>query len=501
MEMLSFVYYCNMKRIAIFCLLLCSFAKLRSQEDSILIPMLTPEEMHQDIRYLRWFIMDAHIDPQALIDTTAYLRGFDSIISIIQEPLGASEFYAMLAPVFYRIDDAHCALGLPPSSNNYLQNGGLYLPIKVRFIDTSMYIVSDYFEKITPGSQLISVNGIPANIIRRQLLDVCSSDGDNDYTRMRVAEYYFHSLLPIFFDIGKENSVWACYGDTATEFVLPGVPRKTGKYRAWFAENHLTTLPEPTFDLRFYKDGAIAYLRIASFSDGAIGEYRTFLGEAFRSIRAHKSQSLILDIRGNGGGYADRGRTLLRFLFDAPFTYLSNIVSKSSRGARIETIRSSPFNKEYLALLQSILGSKPMRTMWHKPFGTYDTTSQKIVKPVNHHLIFNGKIFVLIDGMSASTTGLVCNTLRTRTNVLFIGEPAGCTMYGTFGQPIEFQLPNSGIIGYMSSMRFNQREDCRISTRPIKPDFIVDPEIEDWLNDIDTQLNFVFDLIEKDSVQ
>lgn len=499
--MLSFVNCYIMKRIALFCLLLCSFAELHCQEDSIPTALLSVKEVHQDIRYLRWFIMDAHIDPKALLDTTSYLKGFDSLISIINKPIGASEFYAMLAPVFYQIDDAHCALGLPPSSNNYLQNGGLYLPIKVRFIDTSMYIVSDYFEKITPGSRLMSINGVKASIIRRQILDVCSSDGDNDYTRMRVAEYYFHSMLPIFFNIDKENSVWACYGDTATEFVLPGVPRKTGKYRAWFAENHLTKSPEPTFDLRFYNNGEIAYLHIASFSEGAIGEYRTFLGEAFRSIRAHKSQSLILDIRGNGGGYADRGRTLLRFLFDSPFTYLSNIVSKSSRGARIETIRSSPFNKEYISLLQSIFGSKPMRTMWHKPFGTYDTTYQKIVKPLKHNLIFKGTIYVLIDGMSASTTGLVCNTLRTRKNVVFAGEPAGCTIFGTFGQPIQFQLPNSGFIGYMSSMRFNQRDDCRISTRPIKPDYIVEPNINDWLNDVDTQLNFVFDLIDKDSVR
>ncbi|HPB03000.1 MAG TPA: hypothetical protein PLZ67_08610, partial [Bacteroidales bacterium] len=141
-------------------------------------------------------------------------------------------------------------------------------------------------------------------------------------------------------------------------------------------------------------------------------------------------------------------------------------------------------------------GNKAMRALWHKTEGIVDTTWEKQVKPIRSAKNYSGFLVVLFNGMSASTTGLVCNTLRKRPNTLFAGLPAGCAISGTFGQPTPFELPNSGITGTISILRFNQDTAPPVLT-PITPDIVLPENSEDLESGNDTQLIEIIHLIRK----
>jgi C-terminal processing protease CtpA/Prc len=128
-------------------------------------------------------------------------------------------------------------------------------------------------------------------------------------------------------------------------------------------------------------------------------------------------------------------------------------------------------------------------------YGTYDTVYYGNIKP--HGFVFSGKLYILMNGLSVSTTGLVCNSLRLHRGALFIGEPGGFTPQGTFGQAIRFTLPNSGIAGYMSTIRFNSTNDFIIDSIPFMPDIHVNETIEDILEGRDPVLEKTLEIIRR----
>ncbi|KAF5050612.1 Peptidase family S41 [anaerobic digester metagenome] len=314
------------------------------------------------------------------------------------------------------------------------------------------------------------------------------------HSREKIAEYYFTSVYPLYFSVDSINEILVdAECDTFTCW-LPGVNANEEPYHSYFADDNSEI--EYPFSFGFSKDRTIAYLRITSFMNGDPGEYRYFLHNVFRHIQARQPKALILDLRHNGGGFADYGKLLTRFLMPEPYTYVNHLVSKSSRIVQREIIRQTPFQPEVVRLMQYTFGNKAMRALWEKTEGVVDTTWEKTVRPIRSRQNYSGFLVVLFDGMSASTTGLVCNTLRKRPNTLMAGLPAGCSISGTFGQPTSFELPNSGINGMISILRFNQ-DTARCVLTPIMPDLELPENPEDLVTDNDSQLKEIISLIRK----
>ena len=77
------------------------------------------------------------------------------------------------------------------------------------------------------------------------------------------------------------------------------------------------------------KDSSVAIMKIRSFNKG---DFRPFYKESFRKIDNYKSNTLILDLRDNGGGRLNEIVDLYSYLADSTFVFLdkSEVVSKSS---------------------------------------------------------------------------------------------------------------------------------------------------------------------------
>ena len=55
-------------------------------------------------------------------------------------------------------------------------------------------------------------------------------------------------------------------------------------------------------------------MTIQTFLITAANKYKSFLKETFKRIAAENIQSLVLDLRGNGGGYPEAAEKLLTYL-------------------------------------------------------------------------------------------------------------------------------------------------------------------------------------------
>jgi C-terminal processing protease CtpA/Prc len=480
-QFIIFVLMKNLRAI----LLLLFLTPLTVSAQSGTTTILSPQQACADVSFLENIFFTTHINLALVADTNQLRERFDTLRAGITDSIGPAELYRRLAPVFGTIRDIHCSLDLPLAYNEYYQNGGYYLPVHIVIIDKQLYVRSEYSGNCPGGAQILSINGIAADTIVQTLLSISSSEGDNIHSREKVMEYSFASVYPLFFPVDSVNELRLRVDSDTLYTSVDGANRQQTVYDTFFQDP--VPADNQSFTFGYTSDKKIAYMRIATFMGGNPGEYSRFLKATFRYLNDHPPVGLIIDLRHNGGGFADHGKKLVRYLMPEPFTYIHNIVSKSSSLMQREIIRNNIFQPEIIKFLQKDIGYKPLRAFWSKHDGVIDTTLQKTVKPVSDQLNYKGFLILMIDGMSASTTGMVCNTLRKRPNTLITGLPAGCAVSGTFGQPTAFSLPNSGIAGYISILRFNQDNKTPDLT-PIMPDVTLPESPADLVSGNDSQL-------------
>ncbi len=458
-----------MKLLAGIILLNCLLNQTAAQ--SVSLPLLEKKEAIADVRFLESLFFEAHLDLGLVTDTTMLRYRFDTLAMGLPDSIAASQLYTRLAPVFGSIRDIHCALMLPNESNDYYQSGGYYLPIQVFFGNDSLILMSDKGDSLPAGALIDSINGTDAEEIMAVLQSISASEGDNCWSRKRIASILFPSVFPLFFHVDSVNQLVLTDSSGTNSYMVRGVIRRDLPIDSYFAQNPLTDSEDP-FLFGYNSDSTIAYMRIATFMGGNPGEYRRFLNTTFKYLKDHEPRSLILDLRNNGGGYADYGKLLLRHLVKGPFVYIDHIVSKSSRLVQKEILRESSFQPEITRFMSRTIGNKPMRTVWSEPNMKKDTIAEKPVKASPDRKHYDDLLVVMFNGLSASTTGMVLNILKDRPNTVFFGEPAGCAISGTFGQPTVFELPHSGIRGQISILRFNQSKEDN-SLAPIIPDVMI----------------------------
>jgi C-terminal processing protease CtpA/Prc len=246
----------------------------------------------------------------------------------------------------------------------------------------------------------------------------------------------------------------------------PGAACKSSSLPAATRNEHVCTgytVPERDRLLNLeYPNENVAVLTIATFNDELLKvaklNFSSFLDSAFSSIKQKGISKLIVDLRGNGGGADAYGASLYSFLTPKPFQYYKQLITVQ----RKLTVADHPG----LGLQQ----------------------------PGNN--TFDGKVFVLINGMSFSATTEFCAVAKSNRRAVFIGEETGGTYVGnTSGKFVERLLPNTQIKISVPTIQYVMAvKNEKLKNRGIIPDHIVMPTINDVLGNKDVQLEYAINL-------
>lgn len=451
---------------------------------------LTPAQMKEDIDSLRAIIYATPTDPFAFISKEELELLFQQVEDSIQQTRSVVWFYQQLNPIIVSLKDIHTRIWLSWAANPYARNGGFYLPLKIRYFQQRIYIAGDPASHIPPGTELIAINGVPAIWIARKLLSEHYTDGDISPTRVGLMEENFANSLPLFFPIDSLNALQVRTPGSSRDSLIqyPAITKtdKPQKVKKKFQES---------FQLNLLPQDQAAVLRIGSFAQGNELQYRRFLKQSFRTIQKSDIAHLVIDVRGNKGGYIIRGPELLSFLSEKPFYY-----------AHASIVRASPLFKERIKydmvfpgiaipVFKKFVG-KELVSGWKNPVGTYDTLVWEPTSPKPERLRFTGETYLLTNGLSISNSCLLHHAFTYNLMGKTIGTSCGCIETGTFGNSVEFTLPNSRITGRVSTIRLTTRKnDYRIVSQGLTPDLEVEDTLADFLSGKDTQLEFVLSLI------
>lgn len=462
---------------------ICCVSLIHAQERKIPI-----DSLKLDLDTLFHIMKHAHADPFIYTKKNpeiAYLN----LRERLTDSLTQRVFFQHLAPFYTLMHDAHCSITIPNSLNDYRNNNGYFLPFAVKAFEDELYIVADKDSLVDKGSTLIAINGIDVEIIQDKLLDVFPADGNIRTMKYRWMDSRFESHLSAFFDIKKENEVviknfFSGKLDTLLyngyQYPKPS-KKKTKKKKIEY------------FSLDIDEERDVATIKIKSFSKGK--SYAKFLKKSFRKIKKSGVNNLVIDIRNNGGGYPPRASRLTRYISSKPFKFYNQNIVRSSEFYKERMMAKRKFFKKMLITFKA--SSKEMRAAWKLPVGQFDTIYYGVKKPFKSKKRFQGDVFVLMDGMSASTSAMFVNTVKQFDLATLIGEEAGGTTNGTFGNAQAYILPASKIMIKMPCIRFVCSPSFEYSDRGTFPDFHVPYNIKDYINKVDRQMEKVYKLIQE----
>jgi hypothetical protein len=438
---------------------------------------VSPDKLHEDFRILRGALEEGHpgiyrYTPKAELD-----QRFDKAEKALDRPMDVYEFYRIVAPAVAALKCGHTSVRLNPDSDK----GKPVLPLAVRLLDGKLYVLRDLSDVkgTLAGKEVRAINAVAADKIIRTMMAAMSGDGDVETARARrVGANFATDLIDL---LGLESPYTITYWDAKQG--SENTVRLDGIDAAKLRQQR----PKDSATLTFLDGGKIADLKINRFGGTAKKkDLHAFFRESFAEIAEKKSSALIIDLRDNGGGADDLGKLLLSFLIDEPFKYYDDLVLNAL------DFSFRKYSPQKRALPASMLERQPngkYRMVKHPNWGM-----QQPSKPA-----FAGKVYILINGNSFSTTSEFLSHAHARKRATFIGEESGGGYYGnTSGPGLLLVLPNTKLQAYVPLMTYYMAVgDYKAASHGVVPDYPVKYTIDELLEGKDKELALALELARK----
>jgi Peptidase family S41 len=436
------------------------------------------EKLREDFRILRGALEEGHPGIYRYTPKKELDQRFDQAEKALDRAMNVYEFYRIVAPAVAAVKCGHTGVRVSPD----LDKGKPRLPLVVRVLDGKIYVLRDLSsgQGALAGQEVLAINGLAADRMVQTMLAAVPGDGDVATARLqRIGGSNFAASLIDLLGLESPYTITFRDGKQGREHTV----RLEGVAAAKLQEQR----PKESATLTFFDDGKIADLKINRFGGTANKkDLKVFFREAFTEIDRKKSGVLILDLRDNGGGADDLGKLLLSFLIDQPFEYYDDLVLNGL------DFSFRKYTNQKRALPADMLERQPngkYRLVKHPNWGT-----QQPSKPT-----FTGKVYILINGNSFSTTSEFLSHAHARKRATFIGEESGGGYYGNTSGPGAFlTLPNTKLQAYVPLMTYYMAvRGYKAASHGVVPDYPVKYTIDELREGKDKELALALELARK----
>jgi len=458
------------------------------------LKMLSPKKMKKDLKTLLETI-DAHPDPYTKISEKEFQAIIKDVEQNISEEIDKIEYYKNISKIVASIGDGHSRVYMPKYWLKKVRKKNGAFPYEVFLTnDGELFVIKTYGDKqIALGAQILEINGMSVDSFVVAVTPYISYE-TIPFRNDRISEGFEFMLYLVFKQVDQLSFKFKVTNES--EVIVP-----TMKYNEWKKQKKdlreqrekKIALGKP-YDFKILKPG-IAKIDIFSFSVN-INKYNYFLNETFKKIKKNKVHSLIIDVRGNYGGWPKIASELFHYIHEGHFKTMARSSMKISypyrnyftdRNPWLRSAHIAPTERRHYINLRKVIKGE---------IGTYiDEDVYFNEAPVTEINEFKGDCYLLIDRKSYSASSSFASTFQCYSMGLLIGEPTGGTKIFR-ANAIFKKLPKSRLIVRMSTTKlftacYNQENE------PVMPNIEVVPTILDLVHNSDSQLNTALRLIKK----
>lgn len=478
---------------------------------------LTLKQQQEDFEIFKTSMHEMHAGVYWFVTAERFNKLYDSVYATLKEGEATEQFYLKIRYCMAALKHGHDGVdykGEPGIAYriNSLHKSSRYLPFALQFLGKRLYIINNCSSNktIPNGSEILSINGKPAEEITGNLKQYIFANGNNEtYRYAQLGEYYqFHYLYQMLY--GNPSSY------TIEIFPFNQKKRKTVKVDAvlpqTIAEEYKKQNGKGINDwgkLIEYRlldaKQKTGYLKLETFSSYRIrqgGEkIDSVIASKFLQIKNEGIKNLIVDIRNNEGGDDSWMETIsyfkaippndgegLPYLQSDKFTYIKNIVQTEENKQLLQAFEYSPY--------ELIVKTSEGRFKLKPQYTEHDTRGRELQKNA-----FPGKVYLLQNGLTFSAGFAFAGKLnylmdKDGSYLKVIGEENGDddqAGVGSGGWSVDLLLPNSKLVLHVPVTGGGDKPYAK--KLPVVLDYKVIPSISDKIKRIDTEVAFAKKII------
>ncbi|MFN5621470.1 MAG: S41 family peptidase [Flavobacteriales bacterium] len=483
--------------IGLFLILVFGVGRSQQRLDSLYFK----SDLQADLEALKKELMQSHPDPFAFTAESYFNKVFEASGYAIDERTTLRDYSLIVANLLNTLRDSHTSIDY--SQLQYLQmaDGGYFLPLQVERVSNGrqrFYVKGDWENKITRGSELLSINSVSVESMFKHAMSYACIEGDATEAQNSVATSIMTICAGLKNPYDKVNRVQVVdfqSGDTL-QIELRGFQRK--EFYRKRMEREQADMPFPV-TLKMDDEHNLAVLRVSTFAPPASGKYRKRLKESFALINEGNYGNLAIDLRGNGGGSSALVEYLYAFLDTAGYNTPSNVIGKNSElaASRARLFYSAFGNVMAFLFFKNNEDVQSFRHFASLPRGGIDTVFFK--NPTRHlkQEVFTGKCYLMINGLTASAAVDFTNGFQRNHRGQVVGQQCLGPKTGTWGNPALYTLPKTGLQVSIATIRYNYDDSFTYERKGIIPDHWVDCTPADLNLERDTQLEFILNLLKE----
>lgn len=457
--------------------------------------LIAPKKLQKDFDNLKK-VMQAHPDPFTHISEKDFNHKFDSIKQRLTVPLSIPEFYKKTAFMIALIKDGHTSVGLPKDWMKKKRKAVGALPLEFYLTnDDKLYVLKNYREKGIPvRAKITKINGVETqNFIN--IIDPFISYETKKFRNTRIDDN-FEMYLYLVFGFSANTEFEYSTGEIKT-LKVENMPYKEWKKirKNDREERELKIAKGKPYDYKKISEG-VGLINIYAFQTRDLISYDKFLNKTFKNIQKDNIHSLIIDIRGNYGGWPKIASKLFHYISDTHFKTMGKSSMKVSNTYRNNLLRMIPAlrsgqnyvpQREHYVDINSIINNK---------LDSYvDEESFFNEKPTTEKYEFTGDCYLLTNRDSYSAASSFASTFQCYRMGVIIGEETGGTKIFRANAIYEVS-PNSGLRVYMSTTKlftacYNEELEG------VAPTIEYKPSIFEITSGMDTHLLYTQKIIKK----